>query len=107
MATNGRQGNFVFTEDEEHRSARWNTRFGQFVIEIGVLELARRLHVEPAAVYQWIAGFTTPRAPTLCSIVVMSKTLGMPLEVLDIYAQREYGRERRLQKKRRKQRSSC
>lgn len=58
---------------DEHQVARWNTRFGQFIRIFGVAALARALEVEPAAIYQWVRGYTSPRPPKARAIVSMSE----------------------------------
>jgi hypothetical protein len=88
--------------NDEHRCVRWGTPFGRFVRTYGVAQLAEQLKVEPAAIYQWVRGHTSPRPPTARAIVQLytlyicleqasGKTAAVDpsLRLDDIYAQRD------------------
>ena len=74
---------------DEHLSARWATPFGNFVRKFGVSQLAQELQVEPAAIYQWIRGHTSPRPPKARAIVMLSRNHVCVVRLDDIYAQRD------------------
>lgn len=85
---------------DQHRCVRWGTPFGRFVRMYGVALLAQQLQVEPAAIYQWVRGHTSPRPPTaraivnlhglyLCLEQASGKTADPSLNLNDIYAQRD------------------
>jgi DNA-binding XRE family transcriptional regulator len=85
---------------DEHRSVRWATPFGRFVRTYGVAQLAQQLQVEPAAIYQWVRGHTSPRPPTaraivqlyslyICLELASGKRVHASLKLDDIYAQRD------------------
>ena len=75
---------------------RWNTRFASWITRVGVtrlcVDLSRRGQpVTPNAIYQWVAGVTTPRPSRAAAIVELSAgELGMA----DVYAQRRAEAER-------------
>jgi len=58
---------------------RWSTRFGKVVREIGVPQIAKALASDPdlrvtkTAIYDWIAGGTTPRPDRARAIVKLSR----------------------------------
>lgn len=87
---------------DQHRSIRWDTPFGRFVRTYGVAQLAQQLQVEPAAIYQWVRGHTSPRPPTARAIVQLymlyvcleeasgkRAAADVALKLDDIYAQRD------------------
>jgi hypothetical protein len=94
-------GNHSMSTDQ-HRCVRWGTPFGRFVRMYGVALLAQQLQVEPAAIYQWIRGHTSPRPPTARAIVKLADVyvtleqasgnapaMNASIELNDIYAQRD------------------
>lgn len=70
----------------EHRTARWETRFGSFVRSYGVARLAQQLQLDTTAIRQWVRGHTSPRPPHARAIVVLSENT---LTLDDIYAQKD------------------
>jgi transcriptional regulator with XRE-family HTH domain len=69
-------------------SPRWQTKFGRFVRTYGAARLARKLEVDPAAIYQWVRGQTSPRAPKARTIVILASEITR-LSLDDIYSQYE------------------
>jgi transposase-like protein len=65
--------------------SRWQTKFATFVRRYGTARLARDLEVDPAAVYQWVRGATSPRLTSARRIMALSHELSLE----DIYQQRE------------------
>lgn len=70
--------------------SRWRTRFGGFVHEYGVPNLARDLQlagapVSGSAVYKWIRGATSPRPEVAQRMVVLS---GGRLALDEVFAHR-------------------
>lgn len=68
------------------RDARWRTRFGSWVRRFGVRRLTAELGVTDQAVYQWIAGRSTPRFSTAQQLLRISAG---EIRIQDIHAHRE------------------
>ena len=65
--------------------AREQTKFDTFVREFGVEELARRLGVNPSAIYHWLRGSTSPHPANAIRIQTLAKQRGVPLTLDEIY----------------------
>lgn len=61
------------------------TKFDQFVREYGVEELARRLDVNPSAVYHWLSGSSSPHPANAIKIQTLAKQRGVSLSLDEIY----------------------
>ena len=55
-----------------------------FVSEFGVEELARRLDVNPSAIYHWLRGRTVPRFRNQLKIQRLAKQRGVLLSINEI-----------------------
>jgi transcriptional regulator with XRE-family HTH domain len=71
------------------------TKFDQFVRGFGVEELARRLAVNPSAIYHWLGGSTSPHPANAIKIQRLAKQRGVAISLDEIYQHfREVGSER-------------
>ena len=61
------------------------TKFDQFVREFGVEDLARRLAVNPSAIYHWLRGSTSPHPANALKIQHLAKQRGVSLSLDEIY----------------------
>jgi transcriptional regulator with XRE-family HTH domain len=61
------------------------TKFDQFVRGFGVEELARRLAVNPSAIYHWLRGSTSPHPANAIKIQRLAKRRGIALSLDEIY----------------------
>lgn len=61
------------------------TKFDSFVREFGVEELARRLGVNPSAIYHWLRGATSPHPSNAIRIQALAKQRGVTLSLDEIY----------------------
>jgi hypothetical protein len=61
------------------------TKFDSFVREFGVEELARRLAINPSAVYHWLSGSTSPHPANALKIQTLAKRRGILLSLDEIY----------------------
>jgi len=64
---------------------REQTKFDTFVREFGVEELARRLGVNPSAIYHWLRGSTSPHPANAIRIQTLAKQRGVALTLDEIY----------------------
>jgi hypothetical protein len=70
------------------------TKFDLFVREFGVENLARRLAVNPSAIYHWLRGSTSPHPSNAIKIQRLAKQRGVDLSLDEIYQHfREVGSE--------------
>jgi hypothetical protein len=70
-------------------------KFDHFVREFGVEELARRLAVNPSAIYHWLRGSTSPHPANALKIQVLARRRGITLTLDDIYQHfKDVGSER-------------
>jgi transcriptional regulator with XRE-family HTH domain len=67
------------------RKTEEQTKFDSFVREFGVEELARRLGVNPSAIYHWLRGSTSPHPANAIRIQVLAKQRGVALSLDEIY----------------------
>ena len=65
--------------------SREQTKFDTFVREFGVEELARRLGVNPSAIYHWLRGSTSPHPANAIRIQTLAKQRGVALTLDEIY----------------------
>ncbi len=65
---------------------RWDSKFAQFVQGFGVEKLAKRLRIEPSAVYHWMSGKTSPHPSKAISIQGIAKRRGVSLSLDEIYS---------------------
>jgi hypothetical protein len=63
----------------------WKSKFARFVKSYGVLPLAKRLHVDPTAVYHWIQGTTAPRPVHAEIIQRLARERGVRMTMDQIY----------------------
>lgn len=61
------------------------TKFDHFVRAFGVEELARRLAVNPSAIYHWLRGSTSPHPANALKIQRLAKDRGVALSLDEIY----------------------
>lgn len=61
------------------------SKFDHFVREFGVEELARRLAVNPSAIYHWLRGSTSPHPANAMKIQALARRRGITLTLDDIY----------------------
>jgi transcriptional regulator with XRE-family HTH domain len=61
------------------------TKFDHFVREFGVEDLARRLSVDPTAIYHWLRGSTSPHPANAIKIQRLAKQRGIALSLDEIY----------------------
>lgn len=61
------------------------TKFDKFVREFGVEALARRLAVNPSAIYHWLRGSTSPHPANAIKIQTLAKQRGVTLSLDEIY----------------------
>jgi hypothetical protein len=61
------------------------TKFDRFVRGFGVERMARRLAVNPSAVYHWLRGASAPRPVTAIKIQTLAKQRGVALSLDEIY----------------------
>jgi len=69
----------------QRRAENWDSEFGRFVKSYGVLLLATRLHVDPSAVYHWIAGSSSPHPSNAFAIQRLAKRRHIALSLDKIY----------------------
>lgn len=69
-------------------SNRWNTQFGDFVLNYGVTHLATELEIQPGAIYQWVRGITTPRPAYAAAVRDLAHESGFRLSLDEIYGHR-------------------
>jgi hypothetical protein len=62
------------------------TKFDQFVRGFGVEDLARRLDVNPSAIYHRLRGSTSPHPANAIKIQGLAKQRGVALSLDEIYA---------------------
>jgi transcriptional regulator with XRE-family HTH domain len=62
------------------------TKFDSFVRGFGVVELARRLDVNPSAISHWLSGSTSPHPANAIKIQALAKERGVELSLDEIYA---------------------
>jgi len=67
------------------KDGRWDSKFGQFVSEFGVDELARRLDINSSAVNHWLRGSTSPHPANAMKIQTLAKQRGVALSLDEIY----------------------
>jgi hypothetical protein len=60
------------------------SKFGRFVGEYGVEELATELSIDETAVYHWVAGRTTPRLENALAILKIAKRERVTLTIVEI-----------------------
>jgi hypothetical protein len=63
----------------------WKSKFARFVKSYGVLPLAKRLRVDPSAVYHWIAGSSSPHPVNAEIIQRLARERGARLTMDHIY----------------------
>lgn len=61
------------------------TKFGAFVRDFGVDELAERLAIRPSAIYHWLNGTTSPHPSNAIRIQALAKRRGVSLTLDEIY----------------------
>jgi transcriptional regulator with XRE-family HTH domain len=61
------------------------TKFDKFVRTFGVEELARRLAVNPSAIYHWLRGSTSPHPANAIKIQTLARQRGVSLSLDEIY----------------------
>jgi hypothetical protein len=61
------------------------TKFDRFVRQFGVELLARRLDVNPSAIYHWLRGSTSPHPANAIKIQTLAKQRGVALSLDEIY----------------------
>jgi hypothetical protein len=82
-------------DDLVSTKSQWRTKFGRFVRRFGVEELARRLDLNPSAIYHWIACSTSPTRANTLKILELAKERGISLTHNQINQHfREIGSER-------------
>lgn len=64
---------------------RWESKLGRFVRSFGTEKLARRLRIEPSAIYHWINGRTSPHPSKAISLQRIAKRRGVTLSLDEIY----------------------
>jgi hypothetical protein len=69
----------------QRKPENWDSEFGKFVRSYGVILLAARLHVDPSAVYHWIAGSTSPHPSNALAIQRLAKRRHITLSLDKIY----------------------
>jgi hypothetical protein len=63
----------------------WESSFGKFVAGIGAGEVAASLGVDPAAVYFWVTGKSTPRPSKAKALQELALRRGVRLSLDEIY----------------------
>lgn len=77
------------------KSSEEPTKFDRFVREFGVEDLARRLDMNPSAIYHWLRGSTSPHPANAIKIQRLAKQRGVSLSLDEIYQHfREVNSER-------------
>lgn len=72
-----------------HRtSGNWESKFGQFVGDFGVEDLAGELRIDSTAVYHWIRGTSAPKFETAVAIRELARSRGVALSIDEIYGHR-------------------
>jgi transcriptional regulator with XRE-family HTH domain len=61
------------------------TKFAKFVRGFGVEDLARRLDVNPSAIYHWLRGKTIPDPKNALKVQKLAKRRGVELSLDEIY----------------------
>lgn len=64
---------------------RWESKLGQFVLSFGIEKLARRLRIEPSAIYHWMSGRTSPHPSKAITLQGIAKRRGISLSLDEIY----------------------
>jgi hypothetical protein len=67
---------------------RWESKFGRFVGEFGVEELAAELSIDATAVYHWVSGRKAPRFENALAIEGIAKRERVRLTIAEIYQHR-------------------
>jgi len=67
---------------------RWESKFGRFVGEFGVEELAAELSIDATAVYHWVSGRQAPRVENALAIEKIAKRERVRLTIAEIYQHR-------------------
>ncbi|MGH9747263.1 MAG: helix-turn-helix domain-containing protein [Candidatus Acidiferrales bacterium] len=67
------------------RKPEEQTKFDRFIREFGVEELARRLAINPSAIYHWLRGSTSPHPANALKIQTLAKQRGVALTLDEIY----------------------
>ena len=68
---------------------RWESKFGRFVGEYGVEELAAELAIDATAVYHWLGGRTVPRLENALAIQRIARRERFSLTIAEIYERRK------------------
>jgi hypothetical protein len=63
---------------------RWESKFGRFVGEYGVEELATELSIDATAVYHWMSGRTVPRLENALAIQRIARRERVSLSITEI-----------------------
>lgn len=80
---------------ERATDGRWDSKFGRFISEFGVEEMARRLGLNPSAIHHWIKGSSSPHPANAIKIQRIAKQSGVSLSLDEIYQHfREVNSER-------------
>lgn len=64
---------------------RWDSKFAQFIANIGPANLAKLVDVKKASVYHWLSGKNSPRRSIAFSIQKIAKRRGLSLSQDEIY----------------------
>jgi len=73
-----------------HQSGpRWESKFGRFIGEYGVLELASELRIDTTAVYHWVSGRTVPRLENALAIQKIARRERVDLSIAEIRGHRD------------------
>jgi hypothetical protein len=67
------------------KDKRWDSKFAQFIDNIGPGNLAKLVDVKKASVYHWLSGKNSPRRSIAFSIQKIAKRRGVSLSQDEIY----------------------
>lgn len=65
---------------------RWESKFGRFVLKVGVERVADALDVDRTAVYHWIRGRNFPQTSTAIQLCTLAREHGFRMSLDDICA---------------------